>query len=264
VDDQLWKGPDVLVVGWTPFHLNPPLVPAYTQGLATTLLFQSGNPAPPIAFRGYPGFANWLHPKFLVGSKEYRAALYLEGVAAKFPDDGSPPQADCTSYGSFPGYTPYRIFAGGVNRAALIPSLPQYGAGHGPLFSPTPVPDPAGDWVELRYRAEFKLSGLPNLLSRVLTNAWAPYAWCEIVYRFDKSGQITVRVDGSAIPSRCLYIDWVIQRANSGLGIVPEYDMLTANRANVTGFLQTIGWGCQPAPIAPASRLRWSGQAIAW
>jgi hypothetical protein len=264
VDAKRWKGPDVLVLGWIPFHLSPPTVPAYAQGLATTLLFQSGNPNPPIAFRGYSGFSNWLHPLFLIGSKEYRVALYLEGVAAEFPDDGSPPKADRTANGTFPGYTPYRIFAGGRNSAAMVPSLPQYGAGYGTPFSPTSVPDPAGNWVELRYRAEFKLSWLPNLLSRILTNTWAPYAWCEIVYRFDKSGQITVLVDGSAIPSRCLYIDWAIPQANPGVGIVPEYDMLTANQASVVGFLQTAGWGCQPAPTAPASQLRWSGQGIAW
>ncbi len=152
----------------------------------------------------------------------------------------------------------------GIPACRCLPSLPQYGAGYGVRFLPTSVPDLAGNWVELRYRAEFKLSWLPNLFSRILTNAWAPYAWCEIVYRFDKSGQITIQVDGSAIPSRCLDIDWVVPQANPGVGIVPEYDMLTANQASVVGFLQTAGRGCQPAPSAPASQLRWSGLSTAW
>jgi hypothetical protein len=259
-----WRGPDVLVIGWIPFHLNPPVAPGFPPGLATTLLFQSGNPNPPVAFRGYSGFANWLYPLFLVGSKEYRAAIYLEGVAAEFPDDGSPPRADRTANGTFPGYTPYRVFTGRVNAAALVPYLPQYGSGYGPRHLPTSVPDPAGNWVELHYRAEFKLSRLPNLLSRVLTNNWAPYAWCEIIYRFDKSGQIMVRVEGSAVPSRWLYINWAVSPANVGAGIVSEYDMLTATPANVVGFLQTTGWGCQPAPADPASALRWSGQGPPW
>ncbi|HTU20935.1 MAG TPA: hypothetical protein VMG10_22980 [Gemmataceae bacterium] len=258
-----WKGPDVLVIGWIPFHLNPPVAAGYPPGLASTLLFQSGNPNPPIAFRGYLGFANWSYPLFLVGSREYRAAVYLEGVAAEFPDDGSPPRADRTANGIFPGYTPYRMFTGGVNTAALIPLLPQYGSGYGPAYQPVSVPDPARSWVELRYRAEFKLSRLPNLLSRMLTNTCAPYAWCEIVYRFDKSGQIAVRVDGSAVPNRWLYIDWAVPQANPAGGIVPEYDMLTATPANVVGFLQTTGWGCRPAPADPASQLTWSGQAVA-
>ena len=254
-----WKGPDVLVIGWIPFHLRPPNLPGYVPGLATTMLFQSGNPDPPITFRGYRGFANWLHPLFPVGSKEYRAALYLEGVAAEFPRDGSPPRADRMANDCFPGYTPYRLFRGRVNIAAAAPMLPRYGSGYGPVFTPASVADPAANWVELHYRAEFKLSWLPNLSGRALVGAWAPYAWCEIVYRFDRSGQITVQVDGSAIPSRCLYIDWTLPRANPAAGIVPEYDMLTANQASVVGFLRTSGWGCKPAPLEAASKLTWSG-----
>lgn len=184
------------MVGWIPFHVNPPPAPGFPPGLGTTLLFWSGNPAPPIAFAAYAGFANWLHPKNPIGTKEYRAAIYLQGVAAEFSDDGSPPRADRTANGSFIGYTPLRLFVGGVNVAAGLPQVAQYKKGTGPRYSPTTTADPAGNWVELRYRAEFKLSWLPNLISRVLTGAWAPYAWCEIAYRFDKTGQVDVRVDG--------------------------------------------------------------------
>jgi hypothetical protein len=258
-----WKGPDVLVIGWIPFHLAPPVVVGYAPGPASSLLFWSGNPNPPIAFRGYSGFANWLYPDFPVGSQEYRAALYVKGVAAIFYDDGSLPRADYTDDWTYPGYTPYRLVVPGSNVARRVPGLPRYGAGYGPYSPPVSVPDPAGNWVELCYRAEFKLSRLPNLLSRVISKAWAPYAWCEIFYRFDKCENIRIRVEGSAIPSRCLYIDWQIPGANPP-GIVPEYDMLTATQASVTGFLQTVGWGCQPAPGFAPSQLAWSGQGTAW
>ncbi len=251
-----------MVVGWIPFHVNPPPAPGFPPGLGTTLLFWSGNPAPPIAFAAYAGFANWLHPKNPIGTKEYRAAIYLQGVAAEFSDDGSPPRADRTANGSFIGYTPLRLFVGGVNVAAGLPQVAQYKKGTGPRYSPTTTADPAGNWVELRYRAEFKLSWLPNLISRVLTGAWAPYAWCEIAYRFDKTGQVDVRVDGSAIPSQRLYVNWTTPASNPAGGILPEYDMLAANPAPVSGFLQTMGWGCQPAP--GASQLTWRGQASSW
>ncbi len=247
------------MVGWIPFHVNPPSASGFPPGLGTTLLFQSGNPAPPVGFPGYPGFANWLYPKSLIGTKEYRAAIYLEGVEAEFPDNGSAPQVDRAANGSFIGYTPLRLFIGGVNIAATMPQVMQYAKGTGPPYSPTESNDPAGTWVELRYRAEFKLSWLPNIFSRLVVNAWAPYAWCEIVYRFDQSGHINICVDGSPVPSQRLYIDWVMPAANPAGGINPEYDMLAANPASVAGFLQTLGWGCQPA--AGGRLLTWNGPA---
>ena len=195
-----WKGPDVLVVGWIPFGTTPPSSLGYPPSAATTLLFQSGNPQPPIAFAGYPGYANWLHPRNPVGTREYRAALYLEGVAAEFPDSGAPPRADRTANGSFVGYTPLRLYMGGVNLTTIWPQFAQYKKGTGPVYPVTLKEDPAGSWVELHYRAEFKLSWLTNLFSYALVRAWAPYAWCEITYRFDKSGSISIAVEGSARP----------------------------------------------------------------
>ena len=94
-----------------------------------------------------------------------------------------------------------------------------------------------------------------NLLSRVTTGSWAPYAWCEIVYSMDSDGNVDVTVDGSAIPSQRLYVDWAKPAANPVIGIVPEYDMLTASAADVAGFIKTAGWGCRPA--GGAQRLTW-------
>jgi hypothetical protein len=255
-----WRGPDVLVVGWIPFHIIPPSHAAgFPAGVSTTVLFQSGNPSPPIGFGGYDGFSSWLHPKSPIGTKEYRAAVYLQGVEAEFPGDGAPPRVDRAANGSFIGYTPFRLFIGGVNVAATFPQFAQYKKGTGPRYSPTTSRDPAGTWVELRYRAEFKLSALANLVSRVAAGAWSPYAWCEIVYRFDESGRVDIRVEGSAIPNQRLYIDWARPMADPVAGINPEHDILTANRAAVAGFIQTLGWGCKPAP--KASRLGWHGLA---
>ncbi len=253
-----FRGPDVLVIGWIPFHMTPPAAAGFPAGAATTALFNSGNPKPPIAFRGYAGFADWIHPVFLVGSQEYRAAVYLEAVEAEFPDDGSAPRADYGNKGAFPGYTPYRLFSGTRNILRAIPYMPRYGHGYGPQHMPTLARDPGGNWVELHYKAEFKLSYLGNMGSRLLTHFWAPYAWCEIIYRFERTGHIDIRVEGSAIPNRWLYISWSVPSVQAG--IVPEYDMLTAPFPNVQGFIRTSGWGCSPAPPDPNSDLRWSGQ----
>jgi hypothetical protein len=143
-------------------------------------------------------------------------------VAASLVNSHAAPQVDRAANGSFIGYTPLRLYIGGVNVAATVPQVAQYGKGTGPAYSPTRTWDPAGNWVELHYRAEFKLSWLPNIFSRLVVNAWAPYAWCEIVYRFDQSGQVSVQVDGSAIPSQRLYVDWLMPGANRAGGIDPE------------------------------------------
>jgi hypothetical protein len=252
-----WKGPDVLVIGWIPFAMSAAAAPGFPPGPGATLLFQSGNPDPPIGFAGHAGFADWLHPSNVVGTKEYRAALYLKDVVAEF-GRGSGPVIRAAD-APFVGYTPMRMFIGGVNVAGALPQLPQYTAGTGPYYPPVPEVDPAGEWIGIRYRAEFKLSRLPNLLSRVLVGAWAPYAWCEIVYRVHASGEVEVQVEGSSIPSQRLYIDWTMPPAEPAPGARPEYDMRTANRAEVLGFIKTLGWGCKPAP--GGLRLTWRGRA---
>jgi hypothetical protein len=257
-----YRGPDVLVIGWIPFHLHPPALAGYPAGLATQMLFNSGNPNPPIAFDGYGGFENWIHPGFLVGTKEYRAALYMQEIAAAFHDDGSPPSADCGPYDTFLGYTPYRFFVGNRNVLAGNRTLPDYGCGYGPKQDPYFVVDPTGNgnWVELRYRAEFKLSRLANLLSRALTGFWAPYAWCEIVCRFERNGNLSIVVNGTAVPSQRLYVNWRIPPTTPT--VTPVYDMRNAAFVNVNGFIQNAGWGCTPAP--QASHLQWSGNADPW
>jgi hypothetical protein len=244
-------GPDVLLIGWIPFSPGPPHGGQFPPGLPSRLLFQSGNPDPPIAFRDYSGFANWIYPLFPVGTKEYRIAMYLEGVTARFFDDGTTPAVDCVAYDTFIGYTPLRPFIGVANLFGPVRRTGQYLQGHGPVFRPTQSPDPNGGWVELFYRAEFKLSFLPNLFSRALTGFWAPYAWCEIVYRIDKHKNVTVRADGTAVPSQRLYIDWGLP-TNS----IHEYDMRVGIAAHINAFLQTAGPGCMPAPGR--------GQGLSW
>lgn len=259
-----WMGPDVLVIGWIPFSFNrPQAASGYSNDLATKLLFQSGNPSPPIGFAGYEGFTAWRHnPQNPVGSKDYRAALYLQGVAAEFQKN-APPRVDCANYGLFPGYTPMRLFTGGVNVLGIFPQFAQYTPGTGPLREPVIIQGDLGSQtIELRYRAEFKVSRAPNAVARVLTGSWAPYAWCEVRYRFHSSGEVRVAVHGSGIPSQRLYIDWATPDPDSGRDIIPEYDMQTASAGTIAGFIKTLGWGCKPAP--QGSLLTWRGRASSY
>ncbi|HEU4558738.1 MAG TPA: hypothetical protein VFS20_12850 [Longimicrobium sp.] len=255
-----WRGPDVLVVGWIPFSMGAPAGWGSGSGFTGRLLFQSGNPQPPPSFGGQDGFSGWRYGVANpFGSKEFRAALYLGGVVAEFPE-GAPPRMDREANGAFLGYTPLRVYAAGINLAAILPQVTQYTKGTGPRLSPVlHVDQDTGSWAEFRYRAEFKLSPLPNVAGRALTGAWAPYAWCEIAYRLHRRGEVEVRVDGSAIPSQRLYIDWSTPRADPTTGVVPEHDMRDATPEDVAGFLRTTGWGCKPAPRA--SLLTWRGMA---
>jgi len=255
-----WKGPDVLVVGWIPFRLQVPVNSGIPANLASTLLLQSGNPQPPQTFAGYPGFANWLYPLNLNGTKEYRAAFYLQGVEAEFSDDGTLPRISHNGYGYFPGFTPYRIFVGSVNIAPLFPIVPRYSKGRGPSSMPMASFDSLGAWAEYRFRVEFKLSNFANGIQRQVTGYWAPYAWCELSYRIAASGQTLIRVFGSAIPSQRLYLDWASPRRDLPAGIEPDHDMLSASANQYDGFLQSPSWGCRPAPLV--SQLCWQGSAI--
>ncbi|HET7464534.1 MAG TPA: hypothetical protein VFJ82_24960 [Longimicrobium sp.] len=252
-----WKGPDVLVIGWIPFGMRAPAGGAY-GGFAGRTLFHSGNPPPPHGFGGHAGFDAWRHsPGNPVGTREYRAALYLEGVVAEFPE-AAPPRIDRRANGRFLGHTPLRMYAAGWNIGRILPQFMEYSAGAGPRRTPPAAnADPWGSWAELRYRADFKLGWLPNVMGRVLTGSWAPYAWCEIQYRIDRDGGVRVIVEGSAIPSQRLYIDW--QTPSPASGVVPEHDMRGATKPRVDGFIRTAGWGCKPAPRG--SSLSWRGRA---
>jgi hypothetical protein len=261
VETIRWRGPDVLVIGWIPFSKEVPEGAGYESDAASRLLFRSGNPQPPLRFEDYVGFAGWRHSAANPsGTKEYRAALYMEDVVAEFAD-GAPPRVDRRANGAFLGYTPLRLYAAGTNLTGILPRVAQYTRGTGPYLLPTAVVDErTGAWAELRYRAEFKLSPLPNTIGRALTGAWAPYAWCEISYRVYRTGDVEVRVFGSAIPSQRLYVDWAMPPADPAGGVVPEYDMREAAAATVAGFIRTTGWGCKPAP--GASLLTWRGEAV--
>jgi hypothetical protein len=246
-------GPDVLVIGWIPYFETPPEVSGYPRGASTKLLFNSGNPNPSESFGGYDAFASWLSPLTPHGTKEYRAAVYIRNVSAEFQPFAEPVVRHTEN--AFIGYTPIRLIAGGANILAEVPNLPRYASGVGPVRSSQVTSNGSGTAVEIRYYVEFKLSRMMNLLSRVTTGSWAPYAWCEIVYSMDSDGNVDVTVDGSAVPSQRLYVDWAKPAAKPVIGIVPEYDMLTASAADVAGFIKTAGWGCRPA--GGAQRLTW-------
>lgn len=251
---QTWMGPDVLVIGWVPFQERAPWPTGYPRGRATKLLFQAGNPDPPVKFGGFAGFADWAYPLNPVGTREYRVALSLSAVRAEFAPGARPRIFGAPD--ALIGFTPFRLLWNGRNLADLLPQFAAYDAGIGRVGDLVSAVDPAGEWVEMRFRVEFKLAWLGNLVGRLLTGAWAPHAWCEVRYHVDRSGGIVVRVQGSAVPSQRLYVDWDWPGTTSC-----QYDMRRARRKRVNGFLKKVGWGCRPAPRT--SQLHWRGQATA-
>ena len=100
-----WKGPDVLVIGWIPFYLTPPVVPGYAQDFRRPCFSRAEIPNPPIAFSGYSGFANWLYPLFAVGSKRIPSSFISGGCRSTFSGRWHRALADRTANGTFPGFT---------------------------------------------------------------------------------------------------------------------------------------------------------------
>ena len=249
-----WKGPDILLVGWVPYYVDEAALPVghgFPDALATRLLFQSGNPPPPPDFADYDDFALWIYgPQNPSGTKEYRIAMFLEGVHAEFTATSA--RIDRTGNSAPMGYTPLRLQLGRTDVLRSLPKLPKYVKGTGPVPSVQQLDFPGHPKIGLRYRAEFKLSRLANLVARIVTGSWAPYAWCEIDYTVTDSGTIEVTATGTVVPSQWLYVDW--KRAK-------VHDMMTAPNAEIDAFIFTSE-GCKPAPRT--SSLRWSGPAAAW
>jgi hypothetical protein len=166
------------------------------------MLFNSGNPLPPQNFVDYNAFANWPYPLNPVGTKEYRAILYLRDITLRYKKNERTPKIEYEP-GDYIGFTPPRLVINGQN----ISPLPHM-QGIGQPIAPDEnlIGNNAG--VRITHRIEFKLCPWMDAVCKLLTGYWARYASIEIRYSIYKNGQISVDVESTNIPSQSVYIDW--------------------------------------------------------
>lgn len=227
------QGPDVAAVGWIPYYDKWPDIPQphlYRRSIAMRLLFNSGNPEPRANFPNADSFENWIG-----NTKEYRGALWLRDAALKWTDARPRPVFECTRDG-LAGYTPPRVVVKGANLAPW-PVSGHY-EGRGSLDDPLPTPDPDSNGGEVTLTVKFKLSARMEKIGYLMTGYWAPSAWMKLTYRMEKTGRVTVKLQGSTIPSQAYYSGW--QRRGA-------HDMLINSEQQISGFIEQAE-SCRMAP----------------
>ena len=202
------------------------------------LLFNSGNPTPRLSFSGFNEFEEWIFPLNMLGTKEYRAALYIRDIHLRYSDDHPAPWVEFTADG-FVGFTPLRFMVSKFNLMIAPFRRCEPGLGSFDIPEISPVTDSNGvDGIQIKHQLQFKLNGKLDLFIRAITFRWAPSAWMEIDYRIYKSGSVEIRFLGSAIPSQAHYINW------NGLD---QNDMICDTSLQIIGFLDQSR-SCTKAP----------------
>ncbi len=215
---------------------------AYTQHQnswpAFSMLFDSGNQPAPLGFGGQTDFEKF------VNSEDFRAALSLRDVKLCCDGQGNPQSVTYRPYGEV-GYTPMRTE---VNWMLLNdPKVTLWHSkGVGSTGSKVTFQNNCATiscWVY------FKIGGVGNLGSWILTGQWAPFAWIQTDYTICCDGSITVKFYGTDIPTQYYYIDW------SRIGL---HDMLADTTNQIDGFLK--GGDCKAAP--GGLKRTWTGKGV--
>ncbi len=160
--------------------------------LAFKELFASGNsPVPPLTWSSHADYLSHLN------SSEYRAAFFLKDVRVFRNSDGL---VDATFTevvdDSYIGFTPMRLIK-------PLKILAHYSPGRG---RNTGVAVQRGlDRVVLEQQIGFMLGRWTNVVNRLLTTFWAPYAWMRVRYELFEDGRAKCRVTGSCLPNQSFY-----------------------------------------------------------
>jgi hypothetical protein len=235
MDATCFNGPDIMAVAWIPYFPSLNSMPTgheYPMSLANYLLFNSGNETPPTTFSDFKDFATWFYPSHPEGTRAYRAIVYVRDVTLRYTDGDPFPKIAYESDG-YIGFTPPRLIVSGVN---LSPLPYQQGIGtKGPVGEEVLE---RNNGVRLTLRVELKLSPACDMAARLVSGYWAPYAALQLVYTFNKLGDVVVSIGSSSIPSIALYANW--KR-------VWDRDMLRNSKGEIDGFMNSTP-GCSLAP----------------
>jgi hypothetical protein len=258
------------------------------RSVAIRELNRSANPAPPDHFDSLSAARDYFAPFNAGGSREYRAIAMLESPTVVFASSDPPTASLGEEMGV--GYTPVRVrelfaprapgwFRKSTGRAAGLVWQNRHGsagligpvgtarpagsatlgylAGVGVQQEPTVELDAGGSGAAIiRYRAEFKLSALPNLFGRLFTGYWAPHAWMALTFTVARGGAFSLDVVATAVPSLRLYAS---HAPGGPLSVRDVFDMRSISSSQFSAFMHTRKWGCRPAPAHAA--LNWRGRA---
>jgi len=241
--------PTVAAIGWIPFYVQLPDVPAnaYTAFRATLydLLFDSGNRDPGDDLG--PGGSGFFE---IIGHRDYRGALLLSGLRVIFGPGGPSLDESTISRREYVGFTPLRFLTPGFG-GPIKHDFPFFsrspGVGGVPWEGRVPrvVAGPGG--LTITQRVEFRLGKLVEIGGALVSSdllsfdfRGAPYAWMEMNMTIRPDATYRVELSGSAVPSQRLYVDWQgCARPTCGPSSTHEmtYDMLDASLGEMEGFL---------------------------
>lgn len=191
----------VMALGWIPFYkhltdLAPCSYHTYAQRGRRTrvgcdLLFYSGN--------NRPANTVFEHPeKFVehIRSKDYRGAIMLYDIELDCFDNGKHKVHFKTLRPEeHVGYTPLRWPFPPRSDVVLHYSK-------GKATDNSPSIRYTNDGVIISYEVKFRIGRVGNVLARVLTSYWAPFVWLRLDMEVKRTGEVTVELSGSYIPSQ--------------------------------------------------------------
>jgi len=217
-------GPSIAVTGWIPFGPfwvdSAPPDATWREALGYKLMFQSGNPEPP-RHASRQDFLRFLK------KKEFRGALALDNVSALLNEDGVLIGVEFDHFGMV-GYTPLRV-------APRTPRILLEGYGDG-NFAVALHPQQS---VSIEFWHSFKMSKFVDLTNSMITGARATSATAQVIYTFFSDKSVQIQIDGSAIPSQSITLDW--------RDLVLAYDMKEASYEQANEFFNA--GECNTAPV---------------
>lgn len=274
--------PDMLLIGWIPQDLQVRRA-SRRREWAMQMLERSANVTPPDTFASLAAVRAHFAPFIATGSREYRAIAMLEGAIVTFHPTGRDEMPTVeTGHAMEVGYTPIRLSPHGrmtQRKSRLAAYLERLGAKRehphrgpadiiasrpglsvylrGAMVEHAPVlgwDNHEPETIDIRFRLEFKLGSLPNVIGRILTGYWAPHARIDVTIRVSLTAPPVIIVTTTAVPSVRLYVG---DAASGALRVCHEHDMRSSPDEALDVFVESVATGCRPAPHF--GEMRWRG-----
>jgi hypothetical protein len=227
----VFEGQTATLVGWIPFHPDQARLPEgflrerYPRELNIRLLLGSGNNPPPERFKS--GRNDLLR---YVASRDFRGAIAIDAPILHVDANGKPVKFEFDVIARV-GTTPMR-----GNQLPLAPDSAVW-LSDGVSGALGEV-EAEGKRVLIRVFLRLKLGLAGQIIGKITTRHWPPWATLSIDYAFDTEARVAdISFAGTAVPSQRRYVGWEVCSSYE-----MDYDM---GEASFDGFVQA--GGCQDA-----------------